>query len=93
MTGGLLLAIANPKAFAAIGAVYAGIAVVPGQSHGRRRLEDRACSSPSSSSSTRAWLALGASFSRLLRRPRIGRAANIGFAVLLVLSVAAAALH
>ena len=31
MVGGLLLAIANPKAFAAIGAVFAGVVVLPEQ--------------------------------------------------------------
>jgi threonine/homoserine/homoserine lactone efflux protein len=92
LMGGLLLAIANPKAFAAIGAVYAGIAVVPGHA-----LADAA-------SKTAVlfvviivvnsvWLLAGASFATLLRRPRVGRAANIVFAVLLVLSVAAALLR
>ena len=40
-----------------------------------------------------AWLILGASFSKLLRHPKVGRAANIVFAMLLVLSVAAAVFH
>ncbi|WP_306120862.1 MULTISPECIES: hypothetical protein [unclassified Roseitalea] len=34
-----------------------------------------------------AWLAFGAGFSRLLRHPRIGRAANIAFALMLLASV------
>ncbi len=92
LAGGLLLAIANPKAFAAIGAVYAGIEVVPG-----RALADAAWKIAVLFAVivivNSAWLLLGASFSRLLRHPRIGRAANVTFAVLLVLSVAAAVLH
>ncbi len=92
MTGGLLLAIANPKAFAAIGAVYAGIVVVPGNALADAMWKIGALFAVILVVNT-AWLILGASFSTLLRRPRIGRAANIGFAVLLVLSVAAAVLH
>jgi threonine/homoserine/homoserine lactone efflux protein len=91
MIGGLLLAIANPKAFAAIGAVYASVVIVPDQ--------------PTLDASVKiavlfgvivtvnsSWLMLGAFFSRVLRHPRTGRAINILFAVLLVLSVAMAAL-
>ncbi len=92
LMGGLLLAIANPKAFAAIGAVYAGIVVVPG-----RAMADAAwkiailfCVIVIVNS---VWLVVGASFASVLRRPRVGRAANIAFAVLLVASVAAAVLH
>lgn len=89
--GGLLLAIANPKAFAAIGAVYASVVIVPDQ--------------PSLDASAKlaalfgvivmvnsSWLVLGAFFARLLRNPRTGRAINLLFALLLVLSVALAAL-
>ena len=92
LTGGFLLAIANPKAFAAIGAVYAGIAVVPGNA-----LADAAAKIAALFGVivvvNSAWLMAGASFATLLRRPRVGRIANIAFAVLLVLSVAVAALH
>jgi threonine/homoserine/homoserine lactone efflux protein len=91
-SGGLLLAIANPKAFAAIGAVYAGIAVVPGHPVADAAWKVGLLFAVIVVVNS-AWLAIGASFARLLRRPRIGRAANIAFAVLLVLSVAAALLH
>ena len=89
--GGLLLAIANPKAFAAIGAVYASVVIVPDQ--------------PGLDASMKvaglfgvilivnsSWLALGAVLARLLRHPRSGRAINLLFALLLVLSVVMAAL-
>lgn len=92
MAGGFLLAIANPKAFAAIGAVYAGIMVAP-----ERPLLDAAVKVAVLVAVivvvNTAWLMLGASFAAFLRHPRIGRAVNIAFAVLLVVSVAAAVLH
>ena len=37
-----------------------------------------------------AWLAFGSAFSRFLSEPKIGRAANIAFAIMLVASVALA---
>ncbi len=92
LLGGFLLAIANPKAFAAIGAVFAGIVVVPGQPVADAAWKIGVLFGVILVVNT-AWLMLGASFSRLLRHPRAGRAANIAFAVLLVISVAAAALH
>ena len=38
------------------------------------------------------WLIAGATFAKLLRRPRAGRIANIAFAVLLVAAVGASLL-
>lgn len=91
MIGGLLLAIANPKAFAAIGAVYASVVIVPEQ--------------PTLDASAKlaslfgvivivntSWLLLGAFLANALRHPRTGRAINLLFAMLLVLSVAMAVL-
>ena len=89
--GGLLLAIANPKAFAAVGAVFASFTVLPDE--------------PALDAAVKAatlilivigvnvvWLFVGAGLSRLLRHPKTGRAINILFAILLVLSVGLAAL-
>ncbi len=92
LPGGFLLAIANPKAFAAIGAVYAGIEVVPQNPATDAALKIAVLFGVIVVVNT-AWLILGASFSKLLRHPKVGRAANIVFAILLVLSVAAAAFH
>ncbi len=91
MIGGLLLAIANPKAFAAFGAVYASVVIFPEQ--------------PTLDAATKlatllgvivivttSWLVLGAFLARILRHPRTGRVINLLFAMLLVLSVAMAAL-
>ena len=91
MIGGLLLAIANPKAFAAFGAAYASVVIFPEQ--------------PTLDAATKlttllgvivivttSWLVLGAFLARVLRHPRTGRVINLLFAMLLVLSVAMAAL-
>lgn len=88
LAGGFLLAIANPKAFAAIGAVYSGSTLLPGQP-----LLDAAAKvallTVVIAAVNTAWLALGATFAAHLRNPRTGRAMNFFFAALLVASVAA----
>ncbi|WP_245414032.1 LysE family translocator [Nitratireductor sp. StC3] len=83
---GFLLALANPKAFAAIGAVYASQTLVPGHLGADTGAKLVALALVIVIVNT-AWLAFGASFSRLLRHPRIGRAANIAFALMLLASV------
>lgn len=89
--GGLLLAIANPKAFAAIGAVFTSVVVFPAQPMIDASIKSAAlvvlvfCVNI-------VWLVLGAALSRLLRHPRLGRLVNIGFAVSLLVSVALAVL-
>lgn len=87
--GGYVLAIANPKAFAAIGAVYAGHVLVEGDLW-RDAVAKVAALSLIIVLANSTWLALGSALSRILRDPRKGRIANIGFAVLLVVSVAMA---
>lgn len=89
LPGGFLLAIANPKAFAAIGAVYSGNAVVEGDVFVDTVAKVFALFVLVVVVNT-AWLFFGSGFSRYLRDPRAGRIANVTFAVLLVLSVALA---
>jgi threonine/homoserine/homoserine lactone efflux protein len=89
--GGLALAIANPKAFAAIGAVYAGHQVVKDSLLADSLVKVAALTLVIVVVNS-AWLALGSSFSLFLTNPKTGRAANLIFAVLLVLSVALAVL-
>lgn len=76
---GFLLAIANPKAYAAIGATYASVAL------------DAAVKIAILTGVillvNGVWLALGAALARRLRSPRASRALNIGFALLLLGSV------
>ena len=89
--GGLLLAIANPKAFAAIGAVYASVVIVPDHP-GLDAAEKVAALSGVIVIVNSSWLVLGAFLARLLRHPRSGRAINVLFALLLVATVVMAAL-
>lgn len=83
---GFLLAVANPKAFAAIGAVYSGQSLVADS-----LLQDSAAKVVALSLVivivNAAWLAFGATFSRFQNDPTIGRAANFSFALMLVVSV------
>ncbi|MEZ5658088.1 MAG: LysE family transporter [Burkholderiaceae bacterium] len=89
MLPGLLLAIGNPKAYAAIGAVYVRQALVP---------QDPLLDALAKTFAlllvvvvvNTVWLAFGSALATLLRDPRRGRVANIGFAVLLLISVFAA---
>ena len=86
LANGFVLAIANPKAFAAIGAVYSSHMVAPG---------DPFLDAVAKISAlvlviivvNAAWLIFGSAFSVVLRDPRRGRIANITFAILLVASV------
>lgn len=83
---GLGLAIANPKAFAVIGAVYAGYSVAPGELFLDALLKVAALAGVAVAVNT-AWLAFGSTLSRFLSDPIIGRAINIAFAVVLLISV------
>ncbi len=89
LAGGLLLALANPKAYATFAAVFSGQVVVPDDP-----LVDAAVKIATLMVAIVildiVWLALGSALARVMAEPRLGRAINIGFAVLLVLSVAAA---
>lgn len=89
---GFTLAIANPKAYAAIGAVVSGHEVVPldpvadAIAKGAGLILLVFIVNPT-------WLGLGALFSRVLSNPGWGRAANIVFAGLLLATLAMMALR
>lgn len=89
---GFILAIANPKAFAAIGAVYSGNTLLPGD-----LMLDAAAKIGALSvviiSVNSAWLVFGSAFSSVLTNPRTARVANVTFAMMLVGSVLLALLH
>ncbi|MCH2276434.1 LysE family translocator [Thalassospira sp.] len=89
--GGVMLAIANPKAFAAIGAVYAAHAIAPHSLWLDNALKIAALALVIVLVNS-LWLVFGAGFARLLSDPRMGRLINILFAVLLVASLAMALL-
>ncbi|WP_422029291.1 LysE family translocator [Roseovarius sp.] len=84
---GVLLSLSNPKAYAAMGALFSGYTLLPG--------------APVEDGLTKAaivmgvilivnflWLSIGATLARTLQHPRASRAVNIAFAVLLLASVA-----
>ncbi|SDU43409.1 LysE family translocator [Stappia sp. ES.058] len=83
---GFSLAIANPKAFAAIGAVYAGHTLVADSPMVDAVLKLAALALVIMIVNT-LWLGFGATFSRVLTSPVAGRVANILFASMLVVSV------
>lgn len=86
-----LLAIANPKAYAALGAVYSGNTLITegfGANtlyiDGAAKLLTMLCVMITVNGS---WLIFGSAFAGVLTDPRKSRIANIGFSVLLVASV------
>lgn len=79
---GLGPGIANPKAFAAIGAVYACHSSVPVQTGLDAALKVAALTGMTIVANT-AWLVFGSIFVRSLTNPFIGRVINIFFAFLL----------
>lgn len=89
--GAFLLAVANPKAFAAIGAVYAGHQVVPGDL-ALDAAAKIAALVPVILLVNAIWLLSGTLLASALRDPQKSRIANVAFAVLLVASVVLAVL-
>lgn len=89
--GGFLLAIANPKAFAAIGAVYSGHRLLQHDPMLDAMAKIGALSIVIIGVNS-AWLIFGSALSSLLRCPRTGRIANVAFALMLVGSVVLAVL-
>lgn len=83
---GLGLALANPKAFAALGAVYTGQMIFEDDVVLDMVIKFLALALAIVVSGI-LWLSFGAVFSRVLSHPRIGRLVNVSFALLLVFSV------
>ena len=90
--GGFLLAIANPKAYLAIAAVFAGTSIIR---------EDQALDAAIKIGLLSVmivvihlcWLVAGASLCRVLQNPTASRIVNVSLAALLVLTTAAAVLR
>ena len=89
--GGYLLAVANPKAFAALGAVVSGNTVLPGDPTLDAVMKVAALS-PIIVLANGIWLVFGAVIATRLHDPVKARIVNVGFAVLLVASVGLALL-
>ncbi len=86
LIGGVLLAVANPKAFAAIGAVYASVHLVAGRPLLDAAFKIAALVGVIIAVNT-AWLLFGASMARALRNPKTGKWMNRAFAIALVAAV------
>ncbi|SCB19013.1 LysE family translocator [Rhizobium multihospitium] len=91
-SGGFLLAVANPKAYLAIAAVFAGVSLFQDQ-----RLLDAASKIVLLTAMIVAihmiWLLVGASLSRFLQDPKISRIVNILLAILLIVATVVAVLE
>lgn len=86
---GLLLSLANPKAYAAMTALFSGFTLVPdrpGPDATVKALVLVAIIIPGNL----AWLLAGSALTRLFRDARANRLINLGFAVLLLASVGVA---
>lgn len=85
--GGFLLAVANPKAFIAIAAVFASNAL-PLPDASLAMLLELMILFVAIVAIHAVWLMAGASLSRFLQQPRISRVANVIFAALLLATTA-----
>ena len=89
--GGVFLSLVNPKAYAAMAALFSGFVLVPN----RFALDATAKAIVLAAIITAvnlAWLNAGAALTRFFRDSRTSRAINVTFAVLLIASVALALL-
>ncbi|WEX78204.1 LysE family translocator [Sinorhizobium numidicum] len=85
--GGFALAIANPKAYAAIGAIYVGSTIEAGNAASATIAKILVLVLVAITVNT-VWLAVGAAIASTLRDPAKARIVNLVFAVLLLASVA-----
>ena len=83
---GVTLSLVNPKAYAAMAALFSGFMLVPGRI-GPDVAAKIAVLAVVIAVVSLAWLATGAALTRLFRDPRANRAINLGFAALLLASV------
>jgi len=89
--GGVFLSLVNPKGYAAMVALFSGFVLVGDRLHLDAALKFTIMMAVMIVVDV-AWLFVGAALTRLFRKPRINRAINVTFAVLLVASVAFALL-
>ena len=83
---GLALALANPKAYAAIGAVFSSFILIEGQPTTDAALKVAILTGMIFVINS-VWLAVGASLAQLFQSPSMSRIINVSFALLLVGSV------
>lgn len=86
--GGYALGIANPKAYAAVAALFSGFPLLPQDPIAGNALKVVILSAFALTVNV-TWMSAGVAFGRAMRGPRASRALNVVFAVLLLLSVLA----
>lgn len=91
LAGGFLLAIANPKAYLAIAAVFAGTTLLA--DHARDAVMKVVLLTLMIVIIHLGWLMLGSSLARVLHHPTLSRLVNVTLAALLVVTTALAVLH
>lgn len=84
--GGIFLALANPKAYAAMAALFSGFVLIL-ENPLQDALTKGAILVVIITMVNLVWIHVGAALTRLFREPRSNRIVNIAFAVLLILSV------
>jgi len=89
--GGFLLAIANPKAYLAIAAVFTGARLATGSAIADTLIKT-AVLTVMIILIHLAWLAAGSVFARLLQNPGLSRIVNLAFAAILLVTTALALL-
>jgi threonine/homoserine/homoserine lactone efflux protein len=83
---GLFLGLGNPKAYAAMAALYSGFTLVASDPVADA-VAKTAVLAPMIVAVDVVWLLVGSALTRASQRPAVHRAINVGFAVLLVASV------
>ncbi|HTC10353.1 MAG TPA: LysE family transporter [Acetobacteraceae bacterium] len=91
LVGGFLLAIANPKAYLAIAAVFAGTTVLA--DHARDAVVKMTLLTAMIVIIHLSWLLVGASLARVLHDPTLSRIVNVTLAALLVVTTALAVIR
>ena len=89
--GGYAMAVVNPKAYGAMGALFSGFPLVPHDPVTDGTLKVALLSGLALAVNA-TWMSLGAGLARAMQNPRTSRALNVTFAVLLVASVVVAVL-
>jgi threonine/homoserine/homoserine lactone efflux protein len=86
--GGYALAVVNPKAYGAMGALFSGFPLIAGDpvANGVAKV---AILAALALAINLAWMSTGTALARAMREPRTSRMLNVTFAVLLLASVAA----
>lgn len=83
---GLFLSLVNPKGYASMAALYSGFVLVEGDFLSDAAVKLIVVSATMLVVNT-AWLLAGAALTRAFQHPTVNRAINMGFALLLVISV------